>query len=400
MHEALAMAAGEQTAIPLPDAMPPLVLCVALPPPMMGQAAASEMLLAALDRRGWAYRVVDFAGGFRTGSRLRGLIRRTLQVALLPFRLVRQTAPLREMPIFYFQIGQGTAALLRDLPLLGHAASRGWPMVLHVHGGGFRAALERSPTPLRRAIEAVVRRAARVIVLSPSLATMLDGLLPPERVVTVDNGVDPALEAAARGIERAIGATAGLTLLFLGNLMEQKGYVAFLEAARLDHERGARHRFVLAGARTDTTTVDPEAFRGEHRLDNLRYAGPVGGAEKHRLLAEADAFVLPTRYPVEGQPIAILEALHFGLPVITTRAGGIPDVIGEGENGLFVEPDDGAAILAALDRLADDAALLRRCAENNRALARSRFGAVAHGEAMLRVLAGVAAERWPGKYGA
>lgn len=380
--------------------MPPLVLCVALPPPMTGQAAASEMLLAALDARGWAYRTVNYAGAFRTGSRLGGIAGRALQVALLPFRLVAQTAPLREAPIFYFQIGQGTAALLRDLPLLGHAASRGWPIVLHVHGGGFRTALERAPAPLRWLVERIVRRAARAIVLSPSLAPMFDGRIDPRRVVAVDNGVDPALAAAGAAATRTHGPARGITALFLGNLMEQKGYVAFLEAARLDAARGARHRFVLAGAPTDATPVDPRAFARAHGLDNVRYEGPVRGARKHELLAEAGAFVLPTRYPVEGQPIAILEALHFGLPVVTTRAGGIPDVIREGDNGLFVQPDDAAALLAALDRLADEPSLRARCDQNNRALARHRFTAEAHGEAMLRVLADVAAERWPGRYGA
>ncbi len=386
------MQIADAAPLQLPDAMPPLVLCVALPPPMMGQAAASEMLIAALDRAGWAYRTVNFAGAFRTGSRLGGMLQRALQVAALPFRLVRQTAPLREAPIFYFQIGQGPAALLRDLPLLGHAASRGWPIVLHVHGGGFRTALARSPAPLRWAIEAIVRRSARAIVLSDSLAPMFDGLLDRSRIVSIDNGVDPALAAAGAAAVRAPSAKAGLTALFLGNLMELKGYVAFLEAARLDAARGARHHFVLAGAPTDTTTTDPAAFVQSHGLANVRIEGPVRGERKHALLAEADAFFLPTRYPVEGQPIAILEALHFGLPVVATRAGAIPDVIRAEENGLFVEADDPQALLAALDLLADDPSLRARCAKNNRALARTRFTAEAHGERMLRVFAEVAAE--------
>jgi glycosyltransferase involved in cell wall biosynthesis len=242
-------------------------------------------------------------------------------------------------------------------------------------------------------VERIVRGASRVIVLSPALAPMLDGLIEPRRVVAVDNGVDPALAAAGAAAARARPAGAGITALFLSNWMEQKGYVSFLEAARLDAQRGARHRFVLAGAKTDTSTVDPEAFVREHGLGNVRIEGPVRGDRKHAVLGEADAFVLPTRYPVEGQPIAILEALHFGLPVITTRAGGIADVIREETNGLFVGPNDARAVLAALDRLADGPELRARIDANNRALAVARFTAQAHGEAMLRVFADVARER-------
>jgi glycosyltransferase involved in cell wall biosynthesis len=83
----------------------------------------------------------------------------------------------------------------------------------------------------------------------------------------------------------------------------------------------------------------------------VEFAGVVSGEAKRRVLAEADVFVLPTRYPPEGQPFAILEAMAAGLPVVSTPRGAIPDMVEDGVTGLLLPEGDEAALAEALRRL-------------------------------------------------
>ncbi|HNY92292.1 MAG TPA: glycosyltransferase family 4 protein, partial [bacterium] len=72
-------------------------------------------------------------------------------------------------------------------------------------------------------------------------------------------------------------------------------------------------------------------------------------------------------------PLSLLEGYAAGLPVVSTRVGGIPDFVQEGENGLLVEPGDQEGLAAALTRLLTETPLRCRMAEANRRVARERY---------------------------
>jgi len=78
-------------------------------------------------------------------------------------------------------------------------------------------------------------------------------------------------------------------------------------------------------------------------------AGRQAGVEE--LLRGADLFVLPSRR--EGLPMAILEAMASGVPIVATRVGGVPEIIEDGEDGVLVPPEDPGALAAALGGLLD-----------------------------------------------
>ena len=73
---------------------------------------------------------------------------------------------------------------------------------------------------------------------------------------------------------------------------------------------------------------------------NITYHGIVTGETKNNLLRMSHIFILLTRYPNEGQPISILEAMGNAMLVITTNHAGIPDIVENGKNGLVVEKDN------------------------------------------------------------
>ncbi|MGD9737114.1 MAG: glycosyltransferase family 4 protein [Solirubrobacterales bacterium] len=92
----------------------------------------------------------------------------------------------------------------------------------------------------------------------------------------------------------------------------------------------------------------------------LEWAGWLGPGEKDALLRGAECFVMPSLS--EGMPMALLEAMAYGMAIVATRAGGIPELVEDGVTGLLVEPGDPEALAAALDRLAADPELRRRLA--------------------------------------
>jgi glycosyltransferase involved in cell wall biosynthesis len=97
----------------------------------------------------------------------------------------------------------------------------------------------------------------------------------------------------------------------------------------------------------------------------------VSGAAKRALFDAADVFVLPSYS--EGFSLAILEAMFHGLPVITSRAGGSPDVVRDGDNGLVVEPGDVDGLGRAIERLLGDPTLRERIGRRNAREARERY---------------------------
>jgi glycosyltransferase involved in cell wall biosynthesis len=108
-----------------------------------------------------------------------------------------------------------------------------------------------------------------------------------------------------------------------------------------------------------------------HLEARVRLAGRVGDDVLHALYASANAFVHATHY--EGSSLVTLEAMAHGLPVVATRAGGIPDKVVDGETGLLVAPGEVAALALALKDVLHDPARARAMGARGRVLVGQRF---------------------------
>jgi glycosyltransferase involved in cell wall biosynthesis len=164
-------------------------------------------------------------------------------------------------------------------------------------------------------------------------------------------------------------ASAPRKILFLARLLRPKGIHETLEAfarmGRRDHVR-----LVVAG---DGPESEPaRRFAAERGLANVDFLGDVRGDAKWELLRTASVLCLPTQHG-EGLPNSVVEAMAFGLPVVTTPVGGVADFFQDGVHGFAVAGADPAGIAAALARLLDDDALYRRIARENHRFARERF---------------------------
>ncbi|MDQ7849410.1 MAG: glycosyltransferase family 4 protein [Armatimonadota bacterium] len=212
----------------------------------------------------------------------------------------------------------------------------------------------------RRLEMAFLRRVDLAVVVGQDLSRWLHRFGVAGPVHTIPPGKDGPRPrpGVALGHQRKAGA--GLRLLCVANWLPVKGLHVLIEALA---DLPPDVRLDLVGDRA----ADPayarqvrEAMR-RHRLeDRVRAAGVVPPGEMGARYAAVDAFVLPSGY--EGYPTALAEALWFGLPVVATAVGGIPDLISGGVEGILVPPGRPRALAGALRRLRDDPALRGRMA--------------------------------------
>jgi glycosyltransferase involved in cell wall biosynthesis len=160
---------------------------------------------------------------------------------------------------------------------------------------------------------------------------------------------------------------------FTGRLLKGKGLDVLIPAfARLAATNPQLHLVILGSGAGHTLSVEEEVRASVRDLrldDRVTLTGRVENVEEY--LRAADIFAFPSIY--EGLPHSIVEAAAAGLPSAASRAGGIPDVVEDGENGILVEPGNIDALEAALGTLGHDAALRERLGRRARAIACERF---------------------------
>jgi glycosyltransferase involved in cell wall biosynthesis/GT2 family glycosyltransferase len=168
---------------------------------------------------------------------------------------------------------------------------------------------------------------------------------------------DLAQPAETRRLPR--GVRGGRSVVFVGRLERRKGVESLVRAAVILLERRVDAVFTLVGADTETGPGSRSMLAHLRRLipgrlrGRIEFAGPVGRPEAIDALRRADLVALPSLW--DNFPNALLEAMALGACIVSTDAGGIPEIIESGVSGLLVPPADEHALADAIGRaLADD----------------------------------------------
>lgn len=193
-----------------------------------------------------------------------------------------------------------------------------------------------------------------------------------ERLRIVHCGVDLAAVRYVREARRDD------LLLGIGRLDPIKGFDVLIDALARLAQRGVAFRCRLIGEGPQRTEL--EAAVARHGLDGrVELAGARGQAEVQASLREASVFALPCVVAADGNrdgiPVALMEAMAAGAPVVSTRVSGVPELVEDGVEGLLVGERDAAALADALQRLLADAALRARLAEAARRKIEREFDA-------------------------
>ena len=345
------------------------------PPPHHGVATAIELLLQSEVSRKYQLIHLDTADRRGLGNIGRldvGNVTLAFRHAIQFLRLLLKHRP----HAIYLPLSQHRLAFLRDCLFLLPAVALGLPVIAHVHGGRMGHFLD-TTDPVTRALARLLLRFTDVIVLGESMRSTVEGYVGSKHVHVVPNGLpDPGIV-----MRQASGKT---RVLYLGTLLESKGYADVLTAAN-----GFRGRtdveFVFAGeVLTESTRQQMQSVEAE--LGGLvRYAGVVVGEEKRELLQSSDIFVFPTSYEFEGHPYVLLEAMAASLAIITTDHATIGETVRDGVEAVIVEKHSPQQIVQAIEALIRDPERRRELGSNARARYVERYSSARWGAAILRV---------------
>ena len=304
-----------------------------------GISAVERMTLAALPQRISATHIATM----EEGSKARKL------VAYL--RALARTFSARRPDVVHIHFAS-RASSVRKMSLARLALARGCKVVMHAHGGAY-SAYWKSLSPRARAGNlAVLNRIHALIVLGEGWREFFVSIgVPRSRIVVLPNPV------ALPAVLPLRGRAARVTFAYLGLIASHKGAFDLIEALALLHDATLeKMRVVIAG-------------NGEHaELERRIRLHALGGVvevrswlkpeERDALLASAEAFILPSYH--EGLPMALLEAMAWGLAPIVTPVGSVAELIDSEMNGLLTQPGNLSELAAAIERVALDADLRRR----------------------------------------
>ncbi len=259
--------------------------------------------------------------------------------------------------------------------LLGRFAARmaGVPgIVFTVHGWPFmdwRHPLMRATVMLAERAAARISTAIIFVSEHDRQLALQTGIGRADRMYVIQNGIDPlqwrpdpaashptavtgdAGESAATVGDGPAASDGGCTVVSVGRLTDQKDPATLLRAWERIRQP---HRLVLVGDGYLRPRL--EAMVRDSMVGRVAVLG--AREDVSALLRAADVFVLASRW--EGLPLAVLEAMMSGLPVVATAVGGVAEAVVDGETGFLVSPQDPDALSSALGQLLDDPALRRR----------------------------------------
>ena len=341
------------------------VLVVAqLPPPVHGSNVMAERFMTALEQAGHEARIVEKLFSRSLDEVGRASFKKALMVPAL-YRSLEQAVDRVRPDCCVFFITVGITSLLVDCLLLHLLRRKGVPYLLYFHGRGFPRYESPRYLPVRGIVRRALRGALGGLVLGEGVKDDVKHLISDDRLFVLPNGIPP-LDEAHGAAPRPRESEA--SVVFLSNLIPAKGPMRFLEMVKLVHEKEPAVRFSLAGRHVSIEYLETlQRFVADNGLSGcVNMPGAVYGADKEALLREADVLVFPTSN--DTFPVVNLEAMQWGVPVITSPVGAIPEVIRDGVNGFIVEPGDIPGLAKRVLELVRDPALRRRMGEAGREL--------------------------------
>ena len=223
-----------------------------------------------------------------------------------------------------------------------------------------------NPFNRSRLRDSAYRRADEIICLSDAIVRRVIQQYPSLQPKVIPSA-HAALADTSHDREAVRQRFPGKTIVgHVGALVQRhKGQGTIIAAARILAKTHRGYAFMLVGGGEDEALLRAEASG----LDNIAFAGDVRNVADY--LAAFDLFVFPSLH--EGLGSSLLDAMSFGLPIVASNVGGISEIVDEGVNGILIAPNDPAALIDAIHRVAGDAALrskmrdanLRKAAEFN-----------------------------------
>jgi glycosyltransferase involved in cell wall biosynthesis len=333
-----------------------VLIAAPIPPPYNGTEVMTALLLKSPFSTAVELIHIDTSLRKRIESRGRvspGDVMRTLMITAK----ILGTCLWHRPHIVYMLLSQNTSGFLRDSVYVLVAKITGRFAVVRFGGAQFDTFYKMSSRGFQWYVRRILHQLDCVIVRSEHFKAQFLRHVPPERFSVVPVAIDVP---EYRRIGRAVSTPP--MILFVGMISRAKGAVDLLKAVPLVQGEFAECEFVFAGARIYKErnlrglSGDPFDVELQEQLAKLEltgtvhFPGVVTGDAKEDLLRRATLFVCPS-YSEGGGPLAAIEAMAAGIPVVATRVGLMPDYFRQGREILFFDIGDVEAMADNICRL-------------------------------------------------
>ena len=268
----------------------------------------------------------------------------------------------KHVDILYYPPSGPNSAVYRDMMILFPTRWMFRKIIFHFHASGLSEHLKKK----NKLFQFVFKKC----FFYPDVAIQLSKSCPNEgkaihakKIEIVPNGLPD--EARVKNEPKQANR---LNILFIGLLEESKGELDLCRAIKILKEKGIECQAKIAG---EFKSVEYRQrffkFVSENDLtENIEYLGVIRGQKKQDAFRNSDVFCFPSYFHSESFPLVLIEAMSYGLPIVTTRWRGIVDMVKDGYNGYLVEIKSPEQVADRLNLLFDNINLRKQIGEHSR----------------------------------
>lgn len=269
------------------------------------------------------------------------------------------------------------ASFYRKLPFIYIASLTNKPIINHIHGADFEEFYLMASNKKKQLIKKVYNKCSILIALSEEWKDRLKLIVPEDKIEVVENYSIVNLECAKENFEREPNNQ----ILFLGEIGKRKGCYDIPRVIKIVAERIPTVKFVLGG---DGDIEQIKLLLNENGvINNVIFPGWIRGEEKEKYLKESDIFFLPSYN--EGMPMSILDAMGFGLPIVSTNVGGIPKIVNTEKNGYIYNPGEIENFANAIIELLENKSKLKSYSRNSFEIVNEKYSLELHLEQIKKI---------------
>ncbi|HOV13375.1 MAG TPA: glycosyltransferase family 4 protein [Spirochaetota bacterium] len=339
-----------------------LLMIAPFPPPITGQSFASNFLYEKIKNK-FDIKIINYTrkDAIKKSKLNFDFISKVIKIGS-EIRLLA-----KKSDIIYFTVSQSLLGNIKDLFFLFKIGKfNRKKTIIHLHGGYFDQYLKNSPLLIKLLNKYFFKNIKAGIVLGDSLKKCFLPILPENRIFVVHNFYQREYQITEEKFNSKWKNPEKINLLFLSNLMIEKGYLDLLDAF-IALPQQIKDRLQLNFAGEFENEQNKSLFSDKIKnCNNIKYFGTVTGYQKKEVLHNSHCFILPTYVSFgEGQPISIIESYASGLVVFSTNHGGIRDIFKDGVNGIEIDKKSPESIKNAIITFVENFLLYKNIAENN-----------------------------------
>ena len=345
----------------------PRVLCVVpLPPPLHGASLQSRMIVQSpyLNEK-FRFKVVPMRFVKEIHEIGTFSLKKVFKMFTVGARLIWDLICFRPQLVYYSPTHRGYS-FYRDWLYVMIIKLFRRPIVFHQHNKG---AYGLESSPLQRRLRRMMYRRTDSMVLSPLLIYDIEEYCDPGRIHVVPNGM-PDIQSPCPPQDSPVP-----TVLFLSNLIAEKGVWVLMEALASLKRKGVAFNAVYAGQSSYNVTGE-DFFAQVQRLDlqdRVTWVGFVKGDQKRDVLCKCDIMAFPTFMKHETFGNVVLEAMRASKPVVVSGEGSLPFIVEDGVTGFICRKRDAGDLADKLERLLADPSLRSRMGQAARRRFETRF---------------------------